>query len=80
MLKLRTVYLYGLDDYQGDECKKEDTHALVGNKFPPLLRKYDRVSCGTIHKNNNSYCPDEFLIKLKHQLSHMFLTFVEYVF
>ena len=41
---------------------------LVGNTFPPVPRKHDRVSCGTIHKNENSYSANEFLIKLKHHL------------
>ena len=43
---------------------------FIGNKFPPLPRKHDRVSRGTIHKNNNSFSPDESLIKLKDHLSH----------
>ena len=46
------------------------SHVLVGNKFPPLFRKHDRVSRGTIHKINNSFSPDVSLIKLKHFLSH----------
>ena len=29
MVKLRTVYCYGLNDLLGDEYKKEDTYALV---------------------------------------------------
>ena len=42
---------------------------LIGNKFPPLLRKH-RVFPGTIHKNNNCFVPDEFLINLKRNLNH----------
>ena len=42
----------------------------VNNKFPPLPRKYDRISHGTIYKNKNSFSPDEFLLKLKHYPSH----------
>ena len=49
--------------------KKVGTHLLVGNKFPSLPRKYNRVSRGTFHKNNNSFSPDETEIKLKHHLS-----------
>ena len=53
----------------------------VGNKFPPLHRKQDRVSCGAIYKINNSFSPDEFIITLKQHLSYqMSLTFVEYLF
>ena len=36
---------------KGDEYKKEDNIVLVGNKFPPLPKKHDRVSRGTIYKN-----------------------------
>ena len=69
MPKLRTVYPYCLNNCLGDEYKKVGTHLLVCNKFPSLPRKYNRVSRGTIHKNNNSFSPEEFLIKLKHHLS-----------
>ena len=31
---------------------------LVGNKFPLLPRKNDRVSSEIIHKNHNSLSPD----------------------
>lgn len=33
MLRLRNVYPYGLNDLLGDEYDKDNTHALVGNKF-----------------------------------------------
>ena len=64
------VYPCGLDDCLGNEHKREDTHVLVFNKFPPLPRKHDKASHGTVHRNNNYFSPDEFLIKLKHHLSH----------
>ena len=38
MLKLRTIYPYGLNDRLEDEYKKENTHVLVGNKFPHVPR------------------------------------------
>ena len=41
MLKLRTIYPYGLNDRPWDEYKKKDTHVLVGNTFQPLPRKHD---------------------------------------
>ena len=53
MLMLRTVYLYDLNDCLEDEYKKENTYVLVGNKFPSLFGKHDRVSGGRIHKKNN---------------------------
>ena len=44
---------------------------LVNNKqFLSLPRKRDRVFRGTSYKNNDSFSPKEFLIKLKHYLSH----------
>ena len=33
MLKLRTVYLYGLHDWVGGKYEKDDTYVLLGNKF-----------------------------------------------
>ena len=36
MLRLRTVYPYGLNDLLGDEYDKSDTRTLEGNKFTPL--------------------------------------------
>ena len=70
MLKLKTVYPYGLNNHLGVEYKKEVTHVLIGNKLSPLYRKHDRVSRGTVQKNNISFSPDEFLMKLKHHISH----------
>ena len=58
VLKLRTSYPYGLNERLGDEYKKEDTHMLVGNKFPLLPRKHDRLPVETIHKNHNSLSLD----------------------
>ena len=69
MLKLRTVYPYALSDRVGDEYKKENTYVCVGNKFPPIPRKHNRISRGTCHKKNNSLSPDEFLIKMKHDVN-----------
>ena len=33
MLKLRTVFSYGLNGWLGDDFSKEDTHVLVRSKF-----------------------------------------------
>ena len=38
--------------------------------FHFYLKENDRVSRGTILESNKSFFPDEFLIKLKHYLSH----------
>ena len=70
MLKLRTVYLYGLIDQLGDGYETDDAEVLVDKRFPSLLRKHNRISGGNSHKNNISLSPDEFLIKLKDHLNH----------
>ena len=43
MLKLRTIYPYGLNDRLGDEYKKDGTHELVGDTFSSLPRKLNRI-------------------------------------
>lgn len=49
---------------------KKDPHVLAANKFSSLPRKYVVVSGRKVHQSNNSFTPDEFLIKLEHHLSH----------
>ena len=49
MMKLRTVYPYGLNDRIGDEHKCDSTHVLVGTRFPPLARVHPRLSRGEAH-------------------------------
>ena len=70
ILKLRNVYPYGLNDRPGDECKKGNTNALAGNKFPVLFRKYNKISCRASHKSIYSLSPEKFIIKLKHDHNH----------
>ena len=70
IIKLRTIYPCDLNDHLSDEYKREDTHTLVGNKFPPLPIKQDKVYRRESHKNNNSFSPGKFFIKLKQHLSH----------
>ena len=38
MLKLRTVFPYGLNVCIGDEFRNEESHFAVGKIFPPLKR------------------------------------------
>ena len=63
-IEIRPVYPYGVNDCLGEECRKEDTHVLVGNKFPHIPKKRDRVFRGTTHKNSDSFSPNEFLIPI----------------
>ena len=64
MLKLRTVYLYGLNDWLEDTYKKDD-YDFVGDNFPPLPRKCNMISCYSSHKNNNPLSPGELIVKFK---------------
>ena len=59
-----------LNDQLRDEYKKHDAHGFAGNKLLPLPRTHNSIFHGTSHKNNNFRPPDDFLIKLKHRLSH----------
>jgi len=68
MLKLRTVYPYGLNDRVGDEWKKDDTHDTVAKRFPRLERKHARNSRGKNRYGNSNMNPKSFLIKLKNTL------------
>ena len=74
MLKLRTVYPYGLNDRVGDEFKTSDKEVLIGNKFPSLSRNHQRVGRGS-HKNKIVTNPNTFVKKftsyLKHDLSNV---------
>ena len=65
MLKLRTVYPYGLNNQLEDEYKKDDTIVLAGNKFPTLSRKQNRISDGNT-QITIAFSPDKLVIKLKH--------------
>ena len=60
MLQLRTIYPYGLNDPVGDEYKREDSHHLVANRFPPLSRKHPRASRGLAYRGNNLTSTDFF--------------------
>ena len=43
MLSLQTVFPYRLNGCLGNDFIKEDTHFLVGSKFPALLRQSVRM-------------------------------------
>ena len=49
MLKLRTVFPYGLND-RVDEYQREEKKC-VAKKFPPLKRNFDRLSRGAYHNS-----------------------------
>ena len=68
MLKLRTVFPYGLNDRIGDEFKNQKTHFAVANRFPPLNRAQPRTSRGILRKGNNPLSIKTFLTKLSDKL------------
>lgn len=46
MLKLRTIYSYGLNERVGVEYKNEETYELVGKRFLPSWNRWNhRVEC-----------------------------------
>ena len=58
MLKLRTVYPYGLNDRVGDEFKIERNQKLVAKRFPRLDKQYIPKSKG--NRQNTTKTCEEF--------------------
>ena len=69
MLRLRTVYPYGLNDRIGDDYKNTEFQSQVASRFSSLPRLNSRVSRGKSHKGVSSLQPDQFLTKLKNYLT-----------
>ena len=67
MLKLRNVFLFGLNDRLEHECKKNKIANIEDDKFPPFLKK--KTISGTSQKKDNYLYRGEFLINLKHHLN-----------
>ena len=61
MLKLRAVFLYGLNNY----FVKKDSLVLVASKFLVLFINSTRISWIHAHKLNTSLSPDALLNKFK---------------
>ena len=68
MLKLRTIYPYGLNDRIGDEYKDNNIHVPIGNRFPSLKRSFERTGRGMSRKGIPSTTPVEFVDNLKNIL------------
>ena len=64
MLKLRTVYPYGLNDRCGDDYMADQNNNLIGLKFPPLKRAFHRVSHRSRPKRTKPLNYQSFLNKL----------------
>ena len=71
MLKLRTVYPFGLNDKVGDEGKCSNDIKLITRKFPKLDRSCKRHTKGN-HKsnNNNNITAEVFLENMKNILNN----------
>ena len=63
MLKMRTVYPFGLNDRVGDEFQKGTDENLISPKFPKLPRQFVRGTKGN-HLSNNQMSADQFLNQL----------------
>jgi len=67
MLKLRTVYPYGLNDRVGDDFAIQRNQKLIGQQFLKLARTFPRKSKGN-GKNSSKLEPGTFLNILDHLL------------
>ena len=60
MLKLKTLYRYGLNDKVGDEHKDNLADTDVGLKFSALERQYECINRGSKHKGTEKLFPNTF--------------------
>ena len=69
MLKLRTVYPFGLNERIGDEFKSEDKVSLISPKFPRLDRQFVRGTQGNHLNKKKSISAESFLDQLHNVLT-----------
>ena len=69
MLKLRTVYPYGLNDRIGDEYSTQEAKFAIATRFPALRRTRPRIARGTARKGHNILTPTKFLRDLDNLFS-----------
>ena len=60
MLKLKTLYPYGLNDKVGDEHKDNLAYTDVGLRFSALERQYECINRGSKHKGTEKLSPNTF--------------------
>ena len=71
MLKLRTVYPYGLNDSLNFPSKDAtDNNEPVGRCFPSLSRKFSRPNHRVFNKTSPKSNHQIFVAKLRHILKH----------
>ena len=74
MLKLRTVYHYGLNDSLNFPSKDAtDNHEPVGRIFPSLPRKFSRPNHRVFNKTSPKSNQKIFIAELRHILEHQSL-------
>ena len=61
MLKLRTVFPYGLNDRVGDEYMENRDHDVIFSKFPSLVKIKERFKVRTRSKTSSSFMADNFI-------------------
>ena len=61
MLKLRTVFPYGLNDRVGDEYMTEKDSSLIASKFPTLKRIHNRHRVRTKIHTSSDFITNNFL-------------------
>ena len=61
MLKLRTVFPFGLNDRVGDEYMTNRDHCNVSSKFPSLKRTSERLKVRTKHPISSNTILDHFI-------------------
>ncbi len=79
MLKLRTVYPYGLNDRIGDEYKSVQNQSCVGKNFFALERQHQRFSRGKFRSSTDGLSIDIFLNNLKHHLENNISLTMNYI-
>ena len=68
MLKLQTIFPFGLNDTLGDRFKCNSDKKLITRKYPKLDRNFMRLTKGN-HKVINNVTAEKFLEKLKNILN-----------
>ena len=62
ILKLRTVFPYGLNDRVGDEYKNVNSDKQIGTKFKPLERNFDRIGRSKSKGSSMKLTPETFYL------------------
>ena len=78
IVKLKTVYPYGLNDHLVDEYDKNDMYVLLENKFLPLPRKHDRFYRETIKNIKNIVIIKNIAVLLQDNLDDLHNLYIQW--